>query len=225
MDALGESPEKRYLRWTGIFEESKRRELYRPEFAAELGGFDAGEFLTQAYAECPSRDFTTRTTCTDVLTYLPCDILTKVDIASMAYSLECRSPFLDQEVMELAAQMPIELKLRGNQGKQILLDTFADLLPPSIQRRRKMGFGVPLANWFRGELQPLLRDVLFDSRTHAHGLFEPSAVQRLFDEHVQSKNDHSHRLWALLCLEFWQRLFLDAAEPPASCPSTIRTSP
>ena len=219
--ALGESPEKRYLRWVGIFEESQRRELYRPEFAAELGDFDAGDFLLQAYAECPSRDFITRTTCADVLTYLPCDILTKVDIASMAYSLECRSPFLDQEVMEFAARMPIELKLRGNQGKQILLDTFSDLLPPSIQRRRKMGFGVPLANWFRGELQPFLRDVLFDSRTLARGYFEPSAVQRLFDEHIQGKTDHSHRLWALLCLELWQRMFLDPAEPPANCPGSF----
>lgn len=219
--ALGESPEKRYLRWVGIFEESQRRELYRPEFAAELGDFDAGEFLLDAYRQCPNRDFITRTTCADVLTYLPCDILTKVDIASMAYSLECRSPFLDQEVMELAARMPIELKLRGNQGKQILLDTFADLLPPSIQRRGKMGFGVPLANWFRGELQPFLHDVLFDSRTLARGFFEPAAVQRLFDEHVQSKTDHSHRLWALLCLELWQRMFLDSTEPPASCPSSF----
>lgn len=219
--ALGEPPEKRYLRWIGIFEASQRRELYRPEFAAELGGFDAGDFLLNAYFECPSRDFITRTTCADVLTYLPCDILTKVDIASMAYSLECRSPFLDHEVMELAARMPIELKLRGNQGKQILLDTFSDLLPPSIQRRGKMGFGVPLPNWFRGELQSFLRDVLFDSRTLARGFFEPSAVQRLFDEHVQGKTDHAHRLWALLCLELWQRMFLDSAEPPASCPLSL----
>lgn len=219
--ALGESPEKRYLHWIGIFEESQRRELYRPEFAAELGDFDAGDFLLQAYAECPSRDFITRTTCADVLTYLPCDILTKVDIASMAYSLECRSPFLDQEVMELASRMPIELKLRGNQGKQILLDTFADLLPPSIQRRGKMGFGVPLSNWFRGELQPFLRDVLFDSRTLARGIFEPAAVQRLFDEHVQAKTDHSHRLWALLCLELWQRMFLDSTQPLPSCPVSL----
>jgi asparagine synthase (glutamine-hydrolysing) len=219
--ALGERPEKRYLRWVGIFEAAQRRELYRPEFAAELGDFDAGDFLLQAYAECPSRDFITRTTCADVLSYLPCDILTKVDIASMAYSLECRSPFLDQEVIELAARMPIELKLRGNQGKQILLDTFSDLLPPSIQRRGKMGFGVPLPNWFRGELQSFLRDILFDSRTLARGFFEPSAVQRLFDEHLQGKTDHAHRLWALLCLELWQRMFLDSPEPPPSCPSSV----
>ncbi len=220
--ALGERPEKRYQRWVGVFEESLRSELYRPEFARELNDFDAGDFLSSAYTECPSRDFVTRTTCTDVLTYLPCDILTKVDIASMAFSLECRSPFLDQQVVELAAHMPIELKLRGRQGKQILLDTFADLLPASIQQRPKMGFGVPLPNWFRGELRPFLHDVLFDSRTLNRGYFEPSAVQRLFDEHVQARTDHAHRLWALLVLELWQRMYLDAAEPPAQCP-TIRT--
>ncbi len=222
--ALGEPPEKRYLRWVGIFEECQRRELYRPEFARALGDHDPGEFLRDAYAACPSRDFVTRTTCTDILTYLPCDILTKVDIASMALSLECRSPFLDQQVVELAARMPIELKLHGRQGKQVLIDTFADLLPPSIRHRRKMGFGVPLPNWFRGELQPFLRDVLFDSRTLARGFFEPSAVQRLFDEHVQAKTDHAHRLWALLCLELWQRMYLDSPDPPATCPTQLGVS-
>ena len=219
--ALGQTPEQRYLRWVGIFEESQRQELYTPEFARSLGDQNAGVFLLDAYAACPSRDFVTRTTCADILSYLPCDILTKVDIASMAFSLECRSPFLDQEVIELAARMPIELKLHGNQGKQILIDTFADLLPPSIQHRRKMGFGVPLANWFRGELKSFLHDVLFDSRTQSRGFFEPAAVQRLFDEHQQQKTDHSHRLWALLCLELWQRMFLDAAEAPASCPTSL----
>jgi asparagine synthase (glutamine-hydrolysing) len=108
--------------------------------------------------------------------------------------------------------------LRGNQGKRILLDAFADLLPLSIQRRSKMGFGVPLPTWFRGELQPFLREVLFDARTLTRGYFEPSAVQRLFDEHIQGQTDHAHRLWALLCLELWQRMFLDPAEPPANGP-------
>lgn len=219
--ALGQTPEQRYLRWVGIFEESQRQELYTPDFARSLGDHNAGDFLLDAYAACPSRDFITRTTCADILSYLPCDILTKVDVASMAFSLECRSPFLDQEVIELAARMPIELKLHGNQGKQILIDTFADLLPPSIQHRRKMGFGVPLANWFRGELKPFLSDVLFDSRTQSRGYFEPAAVQRLFDEHQQQKTDHSHRLWALLCLELWQRMFLDTAEAPESCPTRL----
>src|SRR5690606_32697444 len=98
----------------------------------------------------------TRTTCADVLTYLPFDILKKVDIASMAYSLEARSPFLDHHVVELASRMPISLKLKNGRGKVILTETFADLLPASIQTRSKMGFGVPLTPWFRNELKDLL---------------------------------------------------------------------
>ncbi len=221
LSALSESPERRYLRWVGIFEAAQRRELYSAEFARQLDGHDAGDFLIKAYAACPGRDFVTRTTCADVLSYLPCDILNKVDIASMAFSLECRSPFLDHHVVELAARMPMELKLRGQQGKQILLDTFSDLLPTSIQHRPKMGFGVPLPNWFRGELQPFLRDVLFDSRTMSRGYFDPAAVRRLFEEHVHGKTDHAHRLWALLVLELWQRMFLDSAEPPSSPPTSM----
>src|SRR5690606_36130049 len=115
--------------------------LYTHEFLRQLGDFDSGEFILQAYAECPDRDFVTRTTCADVFSYLPCDILTKVDIASMAYGLEARSPFLDHHVVELAARMPIELKLHNGRGKRVLLETFADLLPESIQKRSKMGFG------------------------------------------------------------------------------------
>ena len=151
----------------------------------------------------------TRTTCADVLTYLPCDILTKVDIASMAYGLEVRCPFLDQEVVQLAARMPIELKLRRGRGKRILLETFDDLLPPAIQRRSKMGFGVPLDHWFRGELRPLLQEVLLDPRSLGRGYFRAEAVEKLVAEHTSGKWDHSYRLWSLLVLELWQQTFLD----------------
>ena len=107
---VGKTPERRYLRWINIFDDGRRQELYTDEFAARVGTVDSSEFLLDAYAECPDRDFVSRTMCADMLTYLPCDILTKVDIASMAYSLECRCPFLDHKVAELAARMPIELK-------------------------------------------------------------------------------------------------------------------
>jgi asparagine synthase (glutamine-hydrolysing) len=207
--ALAQSPETRYLRWIGIFDADLRRELLTSEVQREIAGSNSNEFLLECYTACPDRDFITRTTCTDVLSYLPCDILTKVDIASMAYSLEARSPFLDHHVAELAARMPIELKLRGNKGKQILIETFRDLLPESIQYRSKMGFGVPIDHWFRGELQSLLRDSLLSADTRNRGVFERPCVERLIDEHTSGRWDHSYRLWNLLCFEHWCRTHLD----------------
>ncbi|NQV22779.1 MAG: asparagine synthase (glutamine-hydrolyzing) [Rhodopirellula sp.] len=214
LDALGEEPQRSYLNWINIFDQSRRRGIYSDRMIEQLGDADAASFLQSAYTECPSRDFVTQTTCADVLTYLPCDILTKVDIASMAYGLECRSPFLDHRVAELAAWMPLKYKRHGKQGKQILLDTFGDLLPASIQNRPKMGFGVPLDSWFRNELKPLLFDVLLDRKSLDRGWFRPDAVQQLVDEHVTAKWDHSYRLWNLLILELWQQTFLDSTSVP-----------
>ncbi|HEX6986619.1 MAG TPA: asparagine synthase (glutamine-hydrolyzing), partial [Planctomycetaceae bacterium] len=133
--ALAAPPERQYLRWVGTFDADSRARLYTPEFAERIGGYDSFDFLGRAYAACPGRDFITRTTCADVLSYLPCDILTKVDVASMAVGLEARSPFLDHHVAELAALMPLELKLTAAGGKRILIETFADLLPPAIRSR------------------------------------------------------------------------------------------
>lgn len=213
LSAMALEPRQRYLKWVSIFDDERRADLYTPEFRASLGGHDSAEFLLQAYEECPDRDFVTRTTCADVLTYLPCDILTKVDIASMAFALEARSPFLDHEVVDFAARLPIEWKMRGRHGKQILVDTFADLLPKRIQTRAKMGFGVPLDHWFRNELRPLIEDVLLTPASLNRGLFQPAQVRRLVDEHVRGAWDHSYRLWSLLVLELWQRTFLDGAVP------------
>ncbi len=221
LEALGEPPERRYLQWISIFNDQRRRELYTDDFRSQLDGDDSAGLLLKAYAECRSRDFVTRTTCVDLLTYLPCDILTKVDVASMSASLECRSPFLDHRVVELAARMPIELKLRRGRGKQILVETFADLLPPSIRTRRKMGFGVPLDHWFRNELRPLINETLLSQRALQRGYFNPQTVRRLVEEHSSRTWDHSYRLWALLCFELWQRTFLDPATVPSQCPATV----
>ncbi len=132
----------------------------------------------------------------------------------MAHSLEARCPFLDHKVMELAARMPIELKQSGGKGKRILLETFSDLLPASIQNRPKMGFGVPLAHWFREELRPLLHDTLLDATARRRGYFRPETVERLIAEHQSERWDHSYRLWALICFERWHRAFLDVTGPP-----------
>jgi asparagine synthase (glutamine-hydrolysing) len=221
LSALGQPPERRYLCWISILDDERRRSLYTDDFREQLGCFDSAEFILDAYRECPDRDFVTRTTCVDMLTYLPCDILTKVDIAGMAYSLECRSPFLDHHVAELAARMPMGLKRKGTRGKQILIETFSDLLPASIQKRSKMGFGVPLNHWFRNELKPLLHDTLLDSQTLNRGFFKPEAIRTLVEQHTRGQWDHSSRLWALLCLELWQRMFLDASVVPSACPTGV----
>ncbi|MBC8114636.1 MAG: asparagine synthase (glutamine-hydrolyzing), partial [Candidatus Saccharimonas sp.] len=184
LGAFGQRPERRYANWMSIFDDARRSALLSRDFATSLGEYDGASFLLDAYSRCSETDFVQRTTCVDVETYLPCDILTKVDIASMAYGLEARSPFMDHRVVELAAQIPRPLKLHHRRGKRILVETFADLLPESIQTRPKMGFGVPLDHWFRGELREMLCDTLLDPRSLQRGYFDPAAVRRLIDEHA-----------------------------------------
>lgn len=221
LSGLSQSPERRYLRWIGIFDTDARERLYTPAFRDQLNNYDSAEFLLDAYQLCPDRDFITRTTAADVLTYLPCDILTKVDIASMAASLEARSPFLDHHVVELAARMPIELKFEPGVGKKILIETFRDLLPPSIQTRKKMGFGVPIDHWFRGELRSLVEESLLSPRSLARGYFNPQVIREMIDQHVSGQFDHAYRLWNLICLEHWHRTFIDPASPPTGPVQTL----
>lgn len=209
LSALGQSPERRYSNWISIFDDSRRTSLFSTDFNSVLAGYDGATFLLEAYGKNCEADFVHRTTCVDVETYLPCDILTKVDIASMAFSLEARSPFMDHHVVELAARIPRPLKLNRGQGKRILIETFRDLLPESIQKRPKMGFGVPLDHWFREELRELVADTLLDSKTLGRGYFNPVTIRKLVDEHVTSQWDHSARLWLLLVFELWHREWID----------------
>ena len=212
-DMLGRSPNRRYLEWMSIFGEAERAALYRDEFMATLD-HDPGEFLFEALDRARGRDAMTAASLADLVTYLPCDLMTKVDIAAMANSLETRKPFLDHHVVELAAAMPIDLKYRAGRGKRILLETFADLLPKSIQRRGKMGFGVPLARWFREEWADTARDMLLDAKSLGRGYFRHDAVRRLLDEHAAGLADHGYRLWSLVFLEAWSRQWLDAPHRP-----------
>jgi asparagine synthase (glutamine-hydrolysing) len=211
--ALGLAPERRYGNWMSIYDDGRRQSLFTPEFQRTLQGHDGLSFLLESYAACSEEDFVQRTTCVDTETYLPCDILTKVDIASMAFSLEARSPFMDHRVVELAAAIPRPLKLQKGLGKQILIKTFEDLLPKSIQTRPKMGFGVPLDHWFRNELREMITDTLLDSRTLGRGYFNAAAIRSMIDEHTRSQWDHSSRLWLLLVFELWHRKFIDGPVP------------
>jgi asparagine synthase (glutamine-hydrolysing) len=144
----------------------------------------------------------------DVASYLPYDLLVKVDITSMANSLEARSPFLDHEVMEFAARLPAGIKFRRGRLKSLLKRAFADLLPPENVNRRKMGFGVPVGQWFRGPLRDLLCDALISPSSLGRGYFREPEVRRLVDEHLGRRADHSFQLWNLLMLELWHREFI-----------------
>lgn len=207
-ESLGQSPVRRYLEWMSIFNEGRRVDLYTDEFISQLSGPEPGQFLTRAWQRAGSRDPVQAASLADLTTYLPCALMTKVDIASMANSLEVRCPFLDHPLVEFAASLPLALKLRFGKSKRLLQLAFGDMLPKRVFTRRKMGFGVPLAHWFRGELKPLLHEVLGAPRSVAHGWLRLESIARLRQEHETGKFDHSARLWSLLMLEMWLRRWL-----------------
>ncbi len=142
----------------------------------------------------------------DLETYLPGDLLLKADLASMAHSLELRSPLLDHEVVALGLALPESLKTRGREGKVALRRAFAADLPPEVAGRGKTGFGVPLGRWFRSDLRDAAHDLLSSDR----GWFRPETVRRLLEEHESGRADHGHRLWCLLMLELWVREHVEA---------------
>lgn len=198
-------PQRRYLEWIGLFNESRRAALYREDFLAQLSEEDPFEFLGAAWRRSEGRDPVTAASLADLTTYLPCDLMTKVDIASMAHGLECRQPMLDPNVVEFAASLPLRLKYRRGRGKRLLREAFGDLLPREIWTRPKMGFGVPLDRWFRDQLKPLVRDTLLDPSARSHAWFRVESIRQLVDEHQAGSFDHASRLWALLFLELWLR--------------------
>jgi len=203
----------RYLSWMTSWPESYRLALYSDALLEQLAAHgrqvqeeaDPAWVFERVWNLSPRRDPATRAMIADMLTYLPGDLLYKVDMASMAHALECRSPFLDHRVVELALALPRnrKLKLRRGQTKLILKQAFADLLPPAIQTRSKMGFSVPLDRWFRGPLAGELREMLLDPGCKIHQLFRLDAITRLIDEHTSGQSDHAYRLWSLLMLELW----------------------
>ncbi len=213
------APNERYAQWIALFDAAGANAILSPEFADRT---DAPPFalLDQALAHSDADSFAEATSHADVQLYLPDDLLVKMDIASMAHSLEVRSPLLDHQVLEFAARLPVSLKLHGLVQKYLLKQAVRDALPDAILTRKKMGFGVPIDRWFRNELRELAYDTLLDSRAAARGYFRPEEVRRLLDEHVAVTAHHHARLWSLLMLELWHRAFIDdAGATPAVAPA------
>lgn len=207
--AMGATPERRYARWITLIDNEAKNGLYTLDFCAQMANIDSLTWLEQAYAAADSPDFLDRTLFADVITYLPDDLLVKVDIATMIHSLEGRSPFLDHHVAQFAARLPSGYKLRGLTSKYILKKALRDHLPKSILHRGKQGFALPIGRWFRHELRQVAYDVLLDPRTLARGIFDSRAVRTMLDEHVSGRINHRHRIWMLLVLELWFRTYID----------------
>jgi len=199
----------RYTRWVSVFNEETKQPLYSDSFRQQINGTDAKGLLAEWFKRANGIGVLDAMLLTDQMTYLPNDLLVKVDIATMAVSLEARSPFLDHHVIEFAASLPQNLKLRGLTSKYLLKKVLRKLLPSENLNRRKMGFGVPVGHWFRGEMQPFLREVLLSEKALGRGLFKPDAVKQLIELHTRGERDHSQQLWTLLMLELWFNRFID----------------
>ena len=199
----------RYLRWVSVFHEDVKSKLYSDEFQRATREYHEASFLEPWFVKANGAGIVDATMLADTMNYLPNDLLVKVDIASMAVSLEARSPFLDHHVIEFAASLPEHYKVRGLTTKYLLKRVLKGLLPADILSRPKMGFGVPVGKWFRNEMQGFVREVLLSDSTARRGLFKPEAVKHMVEEHVEGRQDFAHQLWSLLMLELWYRRFID----------------
>ena len=195
--------------WFGSFTPDEQAALLSRE-AIEKGDGDVYREARRLLAEdCDADNTVERMQSLDTRLYLAEDILTKVDRASMAVSLEVRAPFLDQRVAEYAASLPVNYKLRGRTTKYILKRAVGHLLPSFVTRRGKKGFGVPVAEWLKGRLRPLARDLLSPERIRKAGLFNADYVERLQDEHERGVANHRKLLWTLLMFELWHESFIE----------------
>jgi asparagine synthase (glutamine-hydrolysing) len=201
-------PVARHHIWFGSFNPAEQKLLLTPEVISATDA-DVYRVARVMLAECDASDIVEQMQSLDTRLYLAEDILTKVDRASMAVSLEVRAPFLDHRVAEFVASLPANYKLRGRRTKYILKRAIKDLLPPFVARRGKKGFGVPVAEWLKGKLQPLARDLLSPERVRRAGVFNPEYVTRLLDEHERGVANHRKLLWTLLMFELWHESFVE----------------
>jgi asparagine synthase (glutamine-hydrolysing) len=207
LSALAEPPELRNVSWYSCFSPLAKESLYSEQFKALLTG-NAVNYMKDLFVNASARDLMDKTFYTDIHSYLPECLLVKMDIASMANSLEARSPFLDHKLMEFSASLPASWKLHGLTSKYILRRTFDDLLPPEITRRGKMGFGIPVGRWFRGDWKEYYRDTVLSPLALSRGYFRKETLERMYTEHTSGLRDHGYRMWALLILELWHREYL-----------------
>ncbi len=202
-------PADRYAQMVSYFTPDASRHLYQPDVLAEVGSSDPYQLTRDAWGAAASADVVNRLLACDVALYLPGDLLPKVDITTMAVSLEARSPLLDHQFMEWAARLPGHLKVRDGTTKYLFKQALSPWLPHDLIHRQKMGFGIPRNEWLRGPLVPMIHELLLAPDTRIATVIRPDAIRALVDRHAAQGNDGS-RLWALLMLELWHREVLEA---------------
>jgi asparagine synthase (glutamine-hydrolysing) len=214
-----------------VSEKGSRR--YAPSFACfyeqdKVAGYDEAlasylrvsslDLLERYFAE--SKSYVGGAAWADIHTYLPDDLLVKVDIASMAHGLEARSPLLDHTLMEWAAGIPPSQKIRHGETKSILKSAMEPFLPVKVLYRPKMGFGVPIDHWLKSDMKEFAYDLLLSRSARQRGLIKPEFVRTMLNEHCDGVRLHHTRLWALLMLELWFRMWIDPPDPPFSAPAS-----
>ena len=208
---VGRDQRGRYVDAIRFFGIDEKAALYTRDVFERLAGPDPETLLATHFERYGALPWPSQMMRFDAETYLPEDVLTKVDRMSMAHSIESRVPLLDNEVIEFACSLPSTVKIREGRRKHVLKEVAATLLPPEVINRPKQGFAVPLDVWFRGRLAELFGDLLLSPRTLQRGYFQPSFIKRLVREHRSGKRNHDLRLWQLVVLECWLRQYVDRA--------------
>jgi asparagine synthase (glutamine-hydrolysing) len=209
-ESLGHDERDRYVRGMSVFGPEQRDRLYTPEFAERVSSRSPTANQEVAWDDATGESLVNVMLEVDVNTYLPDDLLAKVDIASMAYSLEARSPLLDHELMEFAAALPGSAKLKGSEKKVVLRDALRGWIPDTILDGPKRGFALPMAgDWFRGELRDYIGDVLTDPRSLSRDYFREPYVRSLLERHLDGTEENGAQLWSLMMFEIWHRELID----------------
>lgn len=210
LQALGRDSVAAYFHTVSLMPDEMRTNLFSSDFKRSLAGYNAVEVFRRHADNSPTQDPLSLIQYLDIKTYLVGDIHTKVDRASMANSLEVRAPFMDHKLLEWVSGLPPELKLKGQEGKYILKKAMEPFLPKDILYRNKMGFAVPLAEWFRGPLKQKVRDALLGQGMRESGIFNMDFIEQIVNQHQSGMRDFSAPIWSLLMFESFQRQVLEA---------------
>jgi asparagine synthase (glutamine-hydrolysing) len=204
--------EEMYLRWVGYFSEEEKRALYTPEFESQVGSRDSGDFLRSLFRLGAALEPLNRLGYVDMASFLTGNCLEYADRMSMANSLEVRCPFTDHQILEFGLSIPFEWKYRPGKTKRIVREAMQGILPPSVLRKKKIGFAPPVSEWIGRELKPMIGQMLSREAVTRRGMFRPEAVERLLQEHFAGCRDNSLKIWGLLMLEVWHQLYIDRAQ-------------